>query len=190
MGWMDDCWCLRDPHGPVWLVRRGTTPLVGGERIEGWQAARMVDEWFPVAAGIDGHHDTASEICRVLDPNPFTPRHGDWPRRLLREALSTGQLEAFRAPRTDVGGVFQTEEDDAKGEPKTGEKLTWIGIKVVDDSDPPQPVPGVRFRVVLPDGTERTGKLDAVGEAKLTGVEPGTCKISFPETDDDDWKPL
>ena len=34
---------------------------------------------------------------------------------------------------------------------------------------------------VLPNGEERTGRLDREGFARIQGIEPGTCNVSFPE---------
>jgi hypothetical protein len=40
---------------------------------------------------------------------------------------------------------------------------------------------------VLPDKSERTGKLDADGHAKITGLAAGVCQVSVPKLDQDAW---
>ena len=66
--------------------------------------------------------------------------------------------------------------------PKT-EKKTWVEFIVVDKEG--EPVPGVRYRVKLPDGTMQEGVLDAYGQANFYEIDPGTCKITFPDLDQD-----
>ncbi len=63
---------------------------------------------------------------------------------------------------------------------------TWIEIKLVDAHG--QPVPGEPYRIELPNGEVRTGSLDSKGLARIDGIDPGTCKVSFPERDKRDWK--
>lgn len=67
------------------------------------------------------------------------------------------------------------------------EETTWVSILLVDDADPPQPVPGVRYTIELPDGATREGRLDRLGRARIDGIDPGTCKVSFQDLDGRDW---
>ena len=66
--------------------------------------------------------------------------------------------------------------------PKIREK-TWVEFFLVDMEG--KPVPGVRYRVKLPDGTTKEGALNAYGQANFYEIDPGTCKISFPDLDKD-----
>ena len=68
------------------------------------------------------------------------------------------------------------------------EEKTWIGIRLVDDADPPRPVPFEKYRIELPDQSIREGQLDANGQARVSGFDPGSCKVSFPRLHGDDWK--
>lgn len=65
-------------------------------------------------------------------------------------------------------------------------ELTWLGIELVDEQG--QPVPGERYEVVLTDGSKRHGVLDGYGKGKVEGIEPGTCKVSFPRLDTEVWR--
>lgn len=65
-------------------------------------------------------------------------------------------------------------------------KKSWIGIKLVDQNN--HPVPGEQYQVELPDGKKVKGKLDANGIAMIKDVDPGTCEVSFPNRDGNDWK--
>ncbi len=43
--------------------------------------------------------------------------------------------------------------------------------------------------ITLPDGsTVATGTTDEKGRARVEGIDPGTCKVTFPELDKDAWK--
>ena len=67
------------------------------------------------------------------------------------------------------------------------EKKSWIAIKLVDQEN--EPVPGEAYRIKLPDGSTVEGDLDSKGLAKIDGIDPGTCQVSFPELDANEWKP-
>jgi type VI secretion system secreted protein VgrG len=61
----------------------------------------------------------------------------------------------------------------------------WIEIELVDQDD--QPVAGERYRITLPGGSVEQGNLDQNGYARVDGIEPGTCEITFPDLDRDAW---
>jgi len=66
------------------------------------------------------------------------------------------------------------------------EELTWIEIELIDEAD--QPVPGIEYRLRLVDGTIRFGKLNQDGYARVDGIEPGTCEVTFPDLDEEAWE--
>ena len=63
----------------------------------------------------------------------------------------------------------------------------WLEIELKDDQG--HVVPNAFYRVVTPDGRVIDGQLDATGKARVDGVKPGECKVSFPEIHSEDWKP-
>jgi hypothetical protein len=68
--------------------------------------------------------------------------------------------------------------------PDTGispEKKAWIAIRLVDQDN--RPVPGEAYRVKLPDGSLVEDDLDEHGSARIMGIDPGTCQVSFPNLD-------
>ncbi len=74
-----------------------------------------------------------------------------------------------------------TEED------KKDPDKTWIEIELVDEDG--KPVPGEPYEVTLPDGTQvAKGTLDQNGFKRIEGIDPGTCKITFPRLDKDAWE--
>jgi len=68
------------------------------------------------------------------------------------------------------------------------EKTSWIEIEMVDEED--NPVPGEKYKITLPDDSVAQGTLDNKGFARVDGIEPGTCKITFPELDKDAWEKI
>jgi len=66
-------------------------------------------------------------------------------------------------------------------------KKSWIEVTLVDEAG--APVPHQRYRVVAPDGSTREGFLDSNGLARVDGIDPGVCEITFPGLDRDLWRP-
>jgi hypothetical protein len=78
---------------------------------------------------------------------------------------------------------FKPEESEGE----EGER-TWIEIELVDEEG--NPIPGERYEVTLPDGKRvARGTLDQNGYARIEGLDPGECKITFPTLDKDAWEP-
>ncbi len=72
--------------------------------------------------------------------------------------------------------------------PPEPQPRSWIEIELVDDAG--KPVPGEKYRIELPDGTVREGTLDSQGQARVDGIDPGNCQITFPELDEATWEPV
>jgi len=52
------------------------------------------------------------------------------------------------------------------------------------------PVPGEAYRITLPDGqTVAEGTLDEKDFARVDGIDPGTCKVTFLKLEKQGWKP-
>ncbi len=91
-------------------------------------------------------------------------------------AMSPAAIAAASAPWHDPNS------EEAK------QKKSWIEIELVDEDK--KPVPGERYRITLPDGTTLAeGTLDEKGRARVDGIDPGTCKVTFPDLDKDAWEP-
>jgi len=76
--------------------------------------------------------------------------------------------------------------DSASAENK--DKTHWIEINLVDEQG--KPVAGEPYKVTLPDGsTVADGTLDEKGHARVDHIDPGTCKVTFPNLDKDTWGP-
>jgi len=62
---------------------------------------------------------------------------------------------------------------------ETKQELTWVSFQLVDEDG--KPMGGVQYRLTLPDGGVREGKLDSGGFLQVDGITAGQCKLSFPD---------
>ncbi len=100
-------------------------------------------------------------------------------------APSPPDAAADASPGKDVSSQEKRHKEPEEEEEK--EKKSWIEIELVDEED--NPVPGEKYKVILPDGkTVAEGTLDEKGFARVEGIDPGTCKITFPNLDKDAWE--
>jgi len=66
-------------------------------------------------------------------------------------------------------------------------KKDWIEIVLQDEDG--NPVPNAEYLITTPDGQELSGTLDGNGFARVDGITPGTCKVSFTQIHKTEWKP-
>lgn len=63
---------------------------------------------------------------------------------------------------------------------------TWIEVQLVDLDC--EPVAGQRYRITMPDGAVREGRLNYRGRVRFDDIEtPGECQIEFPDLDMEAW---
>ncbi len=103
----------------------------------------------------------------------------------------TDPKDAVEADKAKPGEVIKpptqtTQPHNPSKAKEQKQKKSWIEIEMVDEQD--QPVPGEAYKIELPDGTVAEGTLDDKGFARVDGIEPGTCQITFPELDKDAWE--
>ncbi|MBC7927679.1 MAG: type VI secretion system tip protein VgrG [Bryobacteraceae bacterium] len=92
------------------------------------------------------------------------------------KAKGTRQSAASNAP------THNAEAEENK------EKKSWIEIKLLDEEG--NPVPGEAYKITLPDGsTVADGTLDDKGFARVDNIDPGNCKVTFPNLDEEAWEP-
>lgn len=102
------------------------------------------------------------------------------------DVADPGKVEEIKARQRQAGEgkygsepapVFKpTEQDEAEEE-----KKSWIEVKLVDREG--KPVAGEKYRITLPDGSVDEGTLGGDGSVRIDGIDPGTCKIAFPDVD-------
>lgn len=66
------------------------------------------------------------------------------------------------------------------------EKKAWIEIILVDKAG--EPMPGIKYKITSPSGEIKEGRLNKHGQASYHKIEPGDCKITFPDLDKDAWE--
>jgi type VI secretion system secreted protein VgrG len=98
-------------------------------------------------------------------------------------------LAAAVASDAGPGKDQSAQEQRHKPSQEDKAKKSWIEIELVDEDN--KPVPGEKYKVTLPDGkTVAQGTLDQNGYARVNGVDPGTCKVTFPDLDKDAWEKI
>ena len=108
------------------------------------------------------------------------------------DKANPGEVEKVKAEQIkNKTGKDGSEQIKPHKPPETKEekqkKQSWIEIQMIDEEN--QPVTGEKYCITLPDGaTVAEGTLDEKGSARVAGIEPGTCKITFPDLDKDAWE--
>ncbi len=112
-----------------------------------------------------------AEIADNADPGSKSPTYKNQRR----------QLPSWKKP------TF-TKPSHRPKSPTNKDKKSWIEIELLDEEG--NPVAGERYRVTLPDGsTIAEGTTDENGLAKVSNIDPGSCKVTFPNLDREAWKP-
>jgi type VI secretion system secreted protein VgrG len=111
-----------------------------------------------------------AEIADNADPGDDAPTYKNQQRKIPPAKVPSYSQPAHRP-----------------AEPKNKDKKSWIEIELIDDDD--LPVAGEPYRVTLPDGsTVAEGTTDEKGRAKITNIDPGTCRVTFPRLDKSAWR--
>ncbi len=127
----------------------------------------------------------AGKACKYIKPSsPDEPLDAD--------TADPGEVAKVKAKQkeTQTGKYGSTKVKPFKEEPEeqTEQKeKSWIEIELRDQEG--EPVPGERYEILLPDGSTAKGALDGNGFARVTGFEPGQCKVTFPALDKDATEP-
>lgn len=101
-------------------------------------------------------------------------------------AVLVSRIEVVHRPAAAAEAAEPAAEAVVK-EPARAER-SWIEIEMVDELG--VPVAGDTYEIELPDGSIRRGSLDSRGRARIIEIDPGTCKIQFPDLDAGTWGPL
>jgi len=82
---------------------------------------------------------------------------------------------------------YNSDDDATNGHKPDKDKKSWIELEMVYESNG-KPVAGVPFEMKLPDGTTASGTTDEKGVARVEGIDPGSCQITFPYLDKEAWE--
>ena len=123
---------------------------------------------------------------------PTAPAEADKADPGSKTTPSGGGYTPAAMPLTNIGAAVR--QSAASNAPthnplaeENKEKKSWIEIELVDEAG--KPVPGEPYRITLPDGTVADGTLDDKGFARADHIDPGSCKVTFPNLDKEAWKP-
>jgi len=99
-------------------------------------------------------------------------------------------LAVVDAPQIQGGGRANTDSGGAKPQsssqdPLKDNKKTWVEVELLDKNK--HPVKGLAIELTLPDGTIEKGTLSDKGSFRKDGIDPGTCKVRFPDLDGREW---
>jgi hypothetical protein len=104
---------------------------------------------------------------------------------LLRRAFERQDLVALVPRRRSAQLPGQPTVPPPPPPPPPLALKTFIEIVLVNQEG--KPVGGEAFQIILPDGSGQRGSLDRAGFARLDGLEPGVCDVSFPNIDGREW---
>ncbi|HEV7920262.1 MAG TPA: carboxypeptidase-like regulatory domain-containing protein [Thermoanaerobaculia bacterium] len=93
----------------------------------------------------------------------------------------TEASSAASTPSAQTTTPLQDEEAAQQQPAPASEENHFIEIELVDEEG--KPMADQSYLIELPDGTQRTGRTDVNGKARIEGIDPGTAKVSFPEYD-------
>src|SRR5215475_2617613 len=102
-------------------------------------------------------------------------------RRTSQAAAATGP--ATHATQDQAAGTQERQVRDidrSQRKPKA-----WVAVQLLDQSG--NPAANERYHLVLPDGTVMDGSLNDSGEVWIGEIDPGQCRISFPDIDSKEW---
>lgn len=109
---------------------------------------------------------------------------------LEADSADPGEVETTKGrQRQTKSGKYGSVPVQPYKPPKTDEdkkkKKSWIEIYLHDEKG--KAIPGEAYTLTLPDNTVSSGTLDEKGCARIEGIEPGQCKVSFPNLEDAQW---
>jgi hypothetical protein len=175
---------LDGAHGPL-------VAALWWERAPAGRRLRFADE-ASLLRCVDGliALDRAGRLARVVAEAGYATRShsNDELRARLAACLARGALRLIAVPPRPLSAPALTRAEAERSEEVPRPEVEhWIEIVLVDDEG--APVAGERYRVELPNGEIREGRLGVTGKARLSGIDPGRCKVTFPLREPSWWFP-
>jgi len=133
-----------------------------------------------IASGPGSPPKPGSAGTAVAPIKPKPPEEAD-----VADPLKVAEAKA-RQLETGSGKYGPKKLPAHKPDEDDQDEKSWIEIELVDEQG--KPVPGERYEIKTPDGHLTKGTLDGKGFARVAGIDPGNCEITFPELDKDAWK--
>jgi len=127
--------------------------------------------------------NAGSTVPPMSPTDPFEADKAD-PGEMAQIKAQQMQMKAGKYGAVPVK-AFKPESDSGAGNKSPDKKKTWIEIVLKDEEG--APVPGEPYRITVPDGSVAQGTLDHNGFARVDGIDPGNCIVTFPNLDKDSW---
>lgn len=207
----DKAWAVADAHGCPGCPHPALGPAISGStnvNVNGRAALRVDDRGVHAACCGPSRWRAAQGSATVFINGRAAHRMGDtsqhcggngWLIEGSKDVLvgDRGQAPAGVAAAAHLApGVPGETEPAAHARPTQGadtaaparaeEARTWIAVTLLDLDG--RPVPWARYRVAPTQGQVREGRLDQRGEVRLDGLSPGSCQVTFPDLNADDWE--
>jgi type VI secretion system secreted protein VgrG len=150
----------------------------------------------PAGVTVKGTMVTLDGTMTMINSGPGSPAGSGSAGTIVPPTAPTAAEEADKADPGEVEDVKARQRELKAGKygstqvppyKPNEEKKSWVEIKLVDKEG--RGIAGERYRVELPDGTVAEGTLNDKGEARLDGIDPGACNVTFPDRDGKAWKP-
>lgn len=181
-----------------WQLRAGSDTLVIIPRKDLYPSEAATCDPARLAANIDRWladslaKQTVLQVYEYLQgPSVINLRQSD--NDLQQRSVGRRVEEAFR--RREIVALLVTRMNMTQGQETEQERRTaqlaaqiprelrrpktWIEIELIDRQG--RPVPKEHYRIELPDGSFEEGLLDSSGRARIDGIDPGVCKVIFPD---------
>lgn len=122
--------------------------------------------------------DVMEEVAKRVESGRWTMSVVTAPQTTTTLDLA-GAIEAAKKG-AGAGGSGSSSKDPAKDS-----KKTWIEIELIDSRK--CPVKGAKVALTLPDGSVVETTLNDKGSLRKDGIDPGTCKVKFPDLCGKEW---
>lgn len=97
-------------------------------------------------------------------------------------AANPSERETLAHSGIEAGDLQSAADEAADDEPKR----SILSFELLDADD--RPVAHEPYKVKLPDGSILEGRTDEAGKVLVEGLDPGSCEVSFPLIDKNEWQ--
>jgi hypothetical protein len=106
-------------------------------------------------------------------------------KSVLVSRVETTALQDETERREEAEQSEESQEEAAAVSEETP-ATTWIELELMDASG--NPVPNESYKITMPDGSIKYGRLDRKGTARIEKLQPGSCQVTFPDRDEEVWE--
>lgn len=140
----------------------------------------------PSGVTIKGAMVTLDSSMVMIASGPGSPAGSGSAGSAVAPAPPTQPQPAAEGAAGAVVAVKERPFKEPDPEEVEAEEKTWIEIEIVGEDD--VGIPGEAFKITTPDGRVVSGTTGPDGVAKVIGLDPGTCKVTFPNLDKEAWE--